>query len=240
MRAMLRRLVDELVAVLVPPACLACARPLNSAGKPLCASCRRALPWLPEPRCPRCALPRPCRPCPAARAPFDAAWAPLAHDGPASALVAGLKFRRRLAVADLMAAQIAALAPPGLLAPPAVLVPVPTHPRRRRARGFDQAERLAGALARRTGLPPVAALRRCGPAAHQLGASRAARLAPGRLGVVAAGPAPARAVLVDDVHTTGATLHACATALRAAGVEWVACVTYARALRGADKRPRRA
>ena len=66
---------------------------------------------------------------------------------------------------------------------------------------------------------------------RQVGASRAARLAPGRLNVVAAGPAPAEAVLVDDVHTTGATLRAGAAALRAAGAERVVCVTYARALR---------
>ena len=229
---MLSRLADELLALLAPPACLACRRPLTGAGQQLCAPCRRALPWLPAPHCPRCALPSPCRPCPAAGAPFDAAWAPLVHAGAARTLVTALKFRGRLAVADLMAAQIAAGAPAGLLAPPAVLVPVPAHPRRRRERGFDQAERLARALSRRSRLPVRAPLRRAPTAARQLGASRAARLAPERLKIAAAGPAPARVVLVDDVHTTGATLRACAAALRAAGAGRIACVTYARALRG--------
>jgi predicted amidophosphoribosyltransferase len=154
--------------------------------------------------------------------------------------VAALKFRGRLPVADLMAGQIAATAPPGVLVPPAVLIPVPADPRRRRARGFDQAEQLARALGDRTGLPRQAAVRRRGSAPRQVGASRAARLAPGRVHVAAAGRAPAHAVLVDDVHTTGATLRSCAAALRAAGAETVACVTYARALRGADKRPSRA
>lgn len=229
---MLGRLADELVALLVPPACLACRRPLTRAGEPLCPPCRWALPWLPEPRCPRCALPAPCRPCPAAGAPFHAAWAPLAHDGPARSLVAALKFRGHLPVVELMAAQIAATAPVGLLAAPAVLVPVPAAAGRRRARGFDQAEQLARALARRTGLPRHAALRRHGSDVRQVGASRAARLAPDRLNVVATGRAPFHPVLVDDVHTTGATLRACAAALRSAGAQRVACVTYARALRG--------
>jgi predicted amidophosphoribosyltransferase len=231
---MLRHLADELVALLVPPACLSCRRPLARAGEALCAPCRSGLPWLPELRCRRCGLPSPCRPCPAAGAPFAEAWAPLAHDGTARLLVAALKFRGRLPVADLMAAQIAATSPPGLLAPPAMLVPVPAVAARRRARGFDQAERLARALARRTGLPWRRALRRPGRGARQLGASRAARLAPGRVEVemVAGVAAPARAVLVDDVHTTGATLRAAAAALRAAGTAHVACVTYARALRG--------
>jgi len=228
---MLRALADEVLALVVPPACLACRRPLTRTGEVMCASCRRGLPWLPEARCPRCALPAPCRPCPAARAPFAAAWAPLAHDGPARALVAALKFRGRLPVADLMAGQIVAGAPAGLLVPPAVLVPIPADPRRRRGRGLDQADRLARALARRTGLPGQAALRRSGSGVRQVGASRAARLAPGRLNVVAAGPAPAEAVLVDDVHTTGATLRAGAAALCAAGAERAVCVTYARALR---------
>jgi predicted amidophosphoribosyltransferase len=230
---MLRRLADELCALLVPPGCLACGVPLSGAGEVLCASCRRALPWLATPRCRRCGLPAPCGArCPAAGAPFVAAWAPLAHEGPARALVAALKFRGRLAVADLMAAQIAAGAPEGLLAEPAVLVPVPAHPGRRRRRGFDHADRLARALARRTGLPARAALRRAAIPVRQLGASRAARLEPGRLGIVARGPAPRRAVLVDDVHTTGATLRACAAALCSAGAEEVVCVTYVRALRG--------
>jgi predicted amidophosphoribosyltransferase len=127
-----------------------------------------------------------------------------------------------------MAAAIAAGAPRALL-DGATLVPVPAAPARRRRRGFDHADVLAGALARRTGLPRVRALRRRG-GARQLGAGRRERLTAGRLDVVATGPAPPVALLVDDVHTTGATLAACARALRAAGAEDVRAVTYARAL----------
>jgi predicted amidophosphoribosyltransferase len=112
----------------------------------------------------------------------------------------------------------------------ATLVAVPAHPSRARARGYDQAALLAAALARRTGAPLARPLRRGGPALRQLGASRAERLRRGRVAITATGAAPRRVVLVDDVHTTGATLDACARALRAAGCEHVTSVTWARAL----------
>jgi predicted amidophosphoribosyltransferase len=149
--------------------------------------------------------------------------------------VTALKFRGAGAAADLMAAQIAATAPAGLL-DGATLVAVPAHRARRRERGFNQAERLARALAHRTGRPADACLRRSGAPTRQLGARRAARLSAGRIAVGAAGRAPAVAVLVDDVYTTGATLDACAQALREAGARTVRAVAYARTLDSAPTR----
>ena len=221
-------------ALLAPPACVACRSPVARASEPLCTACRAALPWLLGPRCPRCALPAPCGPrCPLAHGALARAWTPMAYEGPARELVHAFKLRGALGLAELMAAQMVATAPAGLLRPRAgaVLVPVPAAPLRRRLRGFDHAARLAAAIATRTGLPAVGCLRRVGPAPRQARARRAARLERGRVGVGVTGAVPARVILIDDVLTTGATLQACAAALQAAGAGSVLGVAYARALR---------
>jgi ComF family protein len=162
------------------------------------------------------------------------AWAPVGYEGAARALVRALKFRGAVAVADTMAAQIVANAPEDLLAPGARLVPVPLHPRRLQKRGFNQALVLANALGERAGLPVADCLERVGKSRPQVGLGRQERRA-GPAGHVRTRPQEApppatRAVLVDDVVTTGATLAACAAALRAAGVRHVAAIAFARTL----------
>ena len=161
------------------------------------------------------------------RAAFAAAWAPLAFEGPARALVHALKFRGRTAAARVMAVQIAANLPAALLGEATALVPVPTASERRRERGFDHAHLLARALASRTRLLVLDALSQDGRA-KQVGRGRADR----RRGPVVEPRRPVEGpvLLVDDVHTTGATLDACARALRAAGAPRVVGVTYARTL----------
>jgi ComF family protein len=205
------RLLDRTLALAVPPFCWACGR-TSRPRDPLCLRCRSQLRWLEE---------RPVQ-----LAGVDV-WAPVAYDGPARALVRGLKFRGAAGLSETMAAQIAACAPHDLLCPPAVLVPVPLHPRRARMRGFNQAERIAAALGRRAGMRVEDCLRRQGGAARQMGRGRGERLRALAGTIAMRAPAPAQVLLVDDVATTGGTLAACAEALRAAGTDCVAAVSYA-------------
>src|SRR3954451_24368194 len=109
-------MLAELVALAVPPRCAACRAPGRRASDVLCGCCRRALPWLPAACCERCALPLPCGRCPAREAPFAAAWAAVAYEGTARDALHALKFASARPLAGVMAAQIAAGAPPGLLA----------------------------------------------------------------------------------------------------------------------------
>ena len=108
------------------------------------------------------------------------------------------------------------------------IVPVPLHASRRRARGFDQ----AADLARHLGLPVSRALRRVRATAVQASLPAARRHANVRDAFAATRAARdlsgAVVVLVDDVCTTGATLDACARALKDAGIAEVRALTAAR------------
>jgi ComF family protein len=214
-----------LVSMLVPPLCWGCGG-VARLREPLCGGCRRLLRRLgPEP----------------VTLSGVRVWAPVAYAGPARDLVRALKFRGATAVAEAMAAQIAANAPAGLLggadgggvgagASRPALVPVPLHPRRLRRRGYNQAALLAEALARRSGLEVVECLRRGGSAATQVGRNRVERRLGPAGGIELRGGAPTRAVLVDDVATTGATLAACAAALGRDGPVQVAALVFARTI----------
>jgi len=157
---------------------------------------------------------------------LERAWSSAPHEGVARDLVAAFKFRRLLPAARPMAERIAWLAPASVLS--GTLVPVPTAPLRALGRGFDSAAELTDALAELTGLPRSACLSRSG-GGRQVGRRRAERIGqPPHVRL--RGEAPRSALLLDDVLTTGATLSACARALRQGGAVRVAAITFTRRL----------
>ncbi len=156
----------------------------------------------------------------------DLAVAASPFEGPARAVVHGLKYARRLSLAGVAAAAMLRALPPHEVAD--AVVPVPPGPWRWRWRGFDPAEEIAIAVAARAAIPIRECLRRRG-GRRQVGRRRSERLADPPA-VWAKAECPRVALLVDDVWTTGATLSACAQALRERGCRRVVALTLARAL----------
>lgn len=236
-----RRLLDRLMHALLPAPCLGCGRPLPAAGAPLslCAVCRAALVPIPREACASClrplaahALPAGyrCGPCRQSPPAFDRLVALWSYRPPLDAVVRGLKFGRLDYLGRHLAVALAAGLAPGLAGCDQV-VPVPLHWRRRLARGYNQAERIAHPLAGRLGLPCVQALarRRATPPQSLLG--REERLANLRKAFRVPRPDRVRGLhilLVDDVATTGATLDAAAAALKKAGAAAVTALVAGR------------
>jgi len=206
------KLLHAVATALVPPLCATCGRTCRPEAT-LCTRCSRRL--------------AEADPLEGGGAPgLDRAWSSASHEGVARDLVAALKFRRLLPVADLIADRVQWLAPSTILS--GTIVPVPTAPMRSALRGFDPAAEIAAALAERTELPLEACLVRRG-GGRQVGKRRAQRI--GHPPVIQArGKVPRSVLLIDDVLTTGATLSSCARALRSSGAIRVTAITFTRRL----------
>lgn len=206
--------MDVVVAQVFQVTCLVCGG--ESDGKPLCFFCAMVSVVEP-PHCVQCGVTvvapmRVCavcirRPRPSITAVRSAFWL----EDPQRVLLHHVKFGGKARWLDLILDRVE-FPPP----PEAAIVPVPLGKKRRRQRGFNQAE----LIARRFG-KPAPGLVRVADTPAQATLSKAARARNLRGAFVWKGAAPVRALVVDDVYTTGETLRACARALRKAGTREV-------------------
>jgi competence protein ComFC len=191
----------------------------------------RALP----PRCPLCWQPERrgerCGRCAQARPAFAGARSLYLYQGPVREAVHALKYNHLSGLARPMAEMMAACLEREALAVDAV-VPVPLFGRRRRLRGYNQSALLGRELARLGGLPLVegglARRRDTPPQARSVDAEARRRNVAGAFAADARRVEGRSVLLIDDVMTTGATLDACAQALRQAGAASVWALTFAR------------
>jgi len=218
--------LDRILTRFAPHECLGC----QAEGQLLCAICQSRLTAVPE-RCYRCRRitteGKTCQTC-RAHSNLYSVRPRAIYEGLAKDLVWRLKFNGAQAAATEMAKLMKPLLPADQ---PLVLVHIPTATSRVRKRGYDQAQLLAKALARETGLPYVAALRRIGQH-HQVGASRAQRVTQLKQAYRCVRPdlvQNAHIILIDDVLTTGATLEAATTVIKANGATRVSGLVFAQA-----------
>jgi ComF family protein len=221
---------SRLLDIILPPQCGGC----RAVGSWLCSRCRSRIRRLEEPLCRRCGAEvesarRECG-CRARLKSLSRLRSAAAYDGPLEIALQRFKYHgwRRMAapLALLMAERLVV---EGLAASWAIAVPL--HGSRLRERGFNQSELLAGEVRRRLSLsPPPGRLLRTRPTPPQVGHDRRWRLDNVRGAFEWRGaPLGGRSILlIDDVATTGATLEACAAALRAGGSGPVTGISVAR------------
>ena len=231
-RGSVSRIATAGLDLLYPPRCAGCSRE----GQFICDSCLNAQPRLLAPYCLTCAQPlhhgSTCAECQRTPLAIDAIRAPFLMEGAARHAVHQLKYGNLRAIAPrlgvLMADFMSSIGVSG-----DALVPVPLHNRRERQRGYNQAHLLAreagkllqipvasGLLSRVSNTPPQAR--------SQSAADRKANV---KDSFYCPNPPEVEGkalVIMDDVCTTGATLDACATALKSAGAAQVYGVTLAR------------
>ncbi len=230
------------------PRCLLCGE-AGHLGLDLCAACAAALP-LNRCACVRCGLPLPgaanglgdggrdgtvangctstdadaltCGACLRRPPPQTQCIAAFRYATPLDRLMPRLKFHADLAAGRLLSQLMASCLVDADR--PEALVPLPLHRSRLRERGYDQALEIARPLARHLALPLRSDLLkrvRATPPQSRLDAVQRRRNVRGAFRVDDTGDIPAHVALLDDVMTTGATVHAAVRALQRAGVQRV-------------------
>ena len=216
------------IELVLPAKCAVCGRE----GDFVCPACEDALPELRRPYCRLCANPGAGSPCSSCRAwppAYDRIEAPYLMDAGVRDVVFDLKYRGIRALAPDMGELLARHMESVRLGAD-LIVPVPLHRRRERERGYNQAALLARDLSPRTGLPVAPALRRTRdtpPQVATVGPEKRRANIEGAFECVA-DVRGRRVLLVDDVVTTGSTMGACATPLKAAGASKVLGLAFAR------------
>lgn len=241
-----KRLASRVLDLFYPPACAVCGVSLSH-GRALCTACDEDLPRLVEPFCQSCGEAFPgkidgpfaCPNCENLRFSFEFARPATLRDERTLDLIHRLKYSREIHLADELGRLASgAFADPRLV--PALedkwpLIPVPLHRKRLQHRHFNQAAEISRPLGNHVGLPVLHALRRTRKTDTQTLLSRQQRMANlrGAFEITRCGhrwiaSSPHGAVLVDDVLTTGSTVHECAKTLRRAGFRRIFVVTVMR------------
>lgn len=217
--------------ILFPRRCPVCGEIVMPKGGLICPECMGKLSWIRGAVCMKCGRPLTdevaeyCLDCMRHKRSFDRGFALLEYDDVSSRSMAQIKYNNKREYLDFYSEAVVRAMGKRLEKLGAdALIPVPIHPSRKRARGFNQAEELARRLSEKLDIPMEAGiLRRDKKTLPQKDLGPEERLKNLRKAFTAS-TLPAgmeRVILVDDIYTTGSTAEACARALKAAGAKKV-------------------
>jgi ComF family protein len=239
-RNLTQPLFRTLVELFYPSNCVGCGF-AQAAGTFLCDECRASTPRITPPFCHCCSRPFEgiftgrfsCPNCEDRELAFDCVVSIYQAKGVLRDLIHRFKYEGQYYLRQLLSEiLLEAMRDERMAATPIdALVPVPLHPARRRERGFNQAEALAKSLSKKTAIPVLDCVERRSYTQTQTRFDREERIknlrnafALRKSNVVLG----KNLVLLDDVLTTGSTLHECALVLRNAGAESVRAITVVR------------
>ncbi len=235
----------QFLHIIFPTSCASCHTPLRDDPIPfICRTCWKTLLPISGPCCPHCGGPfaspvalqhSPTHECGACRTKppaFTQTWSIFSYQSPLKEAITLFKYRgKRSLSTHLIQAMVPALP---ILPVIDVLMAVPLHPQRLREREYNQSLLLAHRLKQHLKIPLlVSCLTRIRPTVPQTSLSRKERLTNLRRAFKVDNPSlitGQRILLIDDVYTTGTTLHECAKTLRKAGSGPVYGLTLARML----------
>ena len=231
-----------------PGQCHACGVYLNGRiQNSICDSCRATIRHIESPFCSRCGLPFTgnisiefqCENCTTINPAFDSARSAVYSNGVVREIIHQFKYGNARHLELFLGLLLMARAVPELEGRQwNVVMPVPLHPVRERERGCNQSSFLASMLAENLGVPFTGDIvSRVKNTDTQSTLGRDARLKNMRGAFIPAQNLDISGqsiIIVDDVMTTGATVSACAKALKQAGADHVIAWTVARGGLGAD------
>ena len=228
-------MVDAILNLLFPLACILCKSQIRQRRwGPVCPPCWGRMKRLEHPFCSQCGMPAPfieglCGSCRIGEHAFDFARSSLVFNDPLREIIHHLKYSDRVSLANPLGTLLCEC----LEQEPFqghVVFPVPLHRKRERRRGYNQANLIAESLKRLNRTVDTTTLFRRKNTPSQTGLSRSQRTRnlEGAFGV--RGHVPECVIVVDDVFTTGSTLHEIAKTLKRHGAVRVEVLTVARVL----------
>lgn len=229
---------NRLQTLVLPSICLLCN---NNAHRllPLCDYCEKTLPFLPK-GCRYCALPLPdtvqepiCGACLLKNPSYDEIYALFEYTYPLTFLITGLKFANQWLNAPTLGALMATSLEKRYANKPKPqgIIPIPLHTQRLRERGYNQSLELARPLSKLLKIPLLKhAAQRQKPTLPQTKISLSKRFTNLKNAFSYSPPLPEYVAVVDDVFTTGHTLHTFCNGLKANGVKHIHAWIYARSL----------
>lgn len=231
LREGIKRIGNDLVDAIFPPACPICAKPRpfkNGVRLDACERCMEKLEYISEPTCLKCGKALDdsnrelCYDCKSDSHSYNQAAAVYKYSDSIKKSIYNFKYHNKREYATFYAKEMK-MNCGDIIAKwnPDVLIPVPIHASKLRIRGFNQAELIAEALGKATGIPvdtqslerkvKTVPMKELDNVQRRKNLENAFKVAQNIVKYK-------KVLIVDDIYTTGATLDACATILKSAGV----------------------